>query len=53
MDKKSKLKYFISSFFSQIGLRNLTDGHFGRQPSKSNKTMFLFDRLYHLAAKHP
>ena len=30
IDKKSKLKCFISSFFSQIGLRNLTDSHLGR-----------------------
>ena len=30
LDKKSKLKWFISSFFSQIGLRNLTDGHLWR-----------------------
>ena len=30
IDKKSKLKCFISSFFSELGLRNLTNGHLGR-----------------------
>ena len=29
INKKSKLKLFISSFFSELGLRKLTDGHLG------------------------